>query len=407
MRIYGLLLVAVLAGNVAAQDSTLQKKDALLYEPCESLKSENAGVSISSSVAVVEKGKFGKALRFERRTINVLDNGDFSKEKSDAWICRDNTAEWLADGGINNSSCLQLNGGEISVPVTGLKAKAPNAFSFYVRRGDNAPETTSIRVNWQDGGKTLCVLNNYIPGKTFERIKLPLSSDADSGTITLAVNGAVVIDNAQFDRGVSYFNSFSQPLVMRGVDICNIPANGKYFNPEKGSVCCWLKVPWFDKSLYGEMMALISVQNAEQKKAKWGDHVILSISCIPNTVKGDKSGTLNAYIIDAENRIVSIGENLNNISVDTSAEWHLLVFSWEVKDGKALISLNIDDGKTKLTKEQPFGPLKKQEIINVGYVSGAYLNGEMDDFAIFNRPLTDAEVSAIYKSSQPLSAMLK
>jgi hypothetical protein len=83
------------------------------------------------------------------------------------------------------------------------------------------------------------------------------------------------------------------------------------------------------------------------------------------------------------------------------------VFTWEVKDGKALISLNIDDGKTKLTKEQPFGPLKKPEIINVGYVSGAYLNGEMDDFAIFNRPLTDAEVSAIYKSSQPLSAMLK
>jgi len=134
---------------------------------------------------------------------------------------------------------------------------------------------------------------------------------------------------------------------------------------------------------------------------------MLSISCIPNTVKGDKSGTLNAYIIDAENRIVSIGENLNNISVDNSVEWHLLVFTWEVKDGKALISLNIDDGKTKLTKEQPFGALKKPEIINVGYVAGAYLNGEMDDFAIFNRPLTDAEVSAIYKSSQPLSAMLK
>ncbi len=44
MRIYGLLLVVVLAGNVAAQDSTLQKKDVLLYEPCESLESSNPGV---------------------------------------------------------------------------------------------------------------------------------------------------------------------------------------------------------------------------------------------------------------------------------------------------------------------------------------------------------------------------
>jgi len=266
MNIYGLLLVAAFGSSVAAQEITLSKKDALLYEPCESLKSENDGVSISGSVAVVEKGKFGKALRFERRTVNVLDNGDFAKEKSDAWICRDNTAEWLADGGINNSACLQLNGGEISVPITGLKAKAPNAFSFYVRRVDTAPETTSIRVNWQSGGKTLCVLNNYVPGKTFERIKLPLSSDADSGTITLVVNGAVVIDNAQFDKGVSYFNSFSQPLVMRGVDVCNIPANGKYFNPEKGSIYCWLRVPWFDKSLYGEMMARLVSRTLNSKR---------------------------------------------------------------------------------------------------------------------------------------------
>ncbi|MEI6421626.1 MAG: LamG-like jellyroll fold domain-containing protein [Lentisphaerota bacterium] len=407
MRLYGVILLAALSGTVMAEEVNLQNKDVLLYEPCESLKSENAGVKFSDSIVVEEKGKFGKALRIERRTLNVLDNGDFAKENSDSWICRDNTAEWLSDGGIGNSASLQLNGGEISVPITGLKAKAPNAFSFYVRRVDNAPDTTSIRVNWQAGGKTLCVLNNYMPGKTFERIKLPLSSDADSGTITLVVNGAVVIDNAQFDKGVSYFNSFSQPLVMRGVDVCNIPADGKYLNPEKGSISCWLKVPWFDKSLYGEMMALIQVQNAEQQKAKWGDYVMLSISCIPNTVKGDSSGTLNAYLIDAENRVVAIGENLNNINVDLSSEWHLLVFTWEVKDGKAAISLNIDGGKTKLTKEQPFGPLKKPALITAGYVAGAYLNGQMDDLAIFNRPLNEAEITEIYKSSQPLSALLK
>lgn len=407
MRLKGFLLVAALTWTVMADDVNLKKSDLLLYEPCDSLKSTNDGVIISGSIAVEEKGKFGKALRIERRTLNVLANGDFAKEQSDAWICRDNSVKWLPEGGVGNSSCLKLNGGEISVPVTELKPKDFNAFSFYVRRADNAPDTSAISVNWQSGGKTLCVLNKYAPGKDFERIKLPLSSDGDSGTISLAVNGAVIIDNAQLDKGVSYFNSFSTPLVRRNVDSINVPVNGKYFNPEKGSISCWLKVPWFDKSLYGEMMSLVNVLNAEQQKAKWGDNMMLAISCIPNKFEGDNSGTLNAVMIDAETRVIGFTENLSKITVDPSLDWHLLVFTWEVKDGKAAISLNLDGGKTKLVKEQPFGPVKKPLLITFGFASGAYLNGQMDDLAIFNRPLNEAEIAEIYKSSQPLSAILK
>ena len=70
-------------------------------------------------------------------------------------------------------------------------------------------------------------------------------------------------------------------------------------------------------------------------------------------------------------------------------------------------AMYIDGDKLKINKEQPFGPNKVPVSITVGYSGGGYLNGLMDDFAIFNRPLNEAEIMAIYKSAQPLSAMLK
>ena len=38
MKLYGMMLLTALAGAAVAEDVNLQKKDVLLYEPCESLK---------------------------------------------------------------------------------------------------------------------------------------------------------------------------------------------------------------------------------------------------------------------------------------------------------------------------------------------------------------------------------
>jgi len=222
---------SVIAGNF--KDSIIFKED------CEDLKSPYPGVKISSSIKVLENGKFGKCFRIERRTVNTLANGDFKQKESDSWLYRDN-AVWQAKGGIKNSPCLKINSGEVVIPVTGLKKDSANAFSFYAK----SPENAAVSIVWECGGKENILIKDLKIGKSFTRIEAPFGALADSGSLHIQVAGAVLIDNAQIDKGVNFFNSFSTPLQRRNVDWIEIPADGRFFNAEQGAVSTWLNVPW-------------------------------------------------------------------------------------------------------------------------------------------------------------------
>ena len=406
MRLYGVILLAALAGTTMAEEVNLLKKDVLVYEPCESLASNTPGVKIPNSILVEAQGKYGKAFRIERRTLNEMGNGDFSRKESDAWIFRDNAA-WQPSGGIDNSPCLKISGGDISTPLTGLKPGIPNAFSFYAKNPASATEAT-LSVTWESGGKQDILLKDRKLGNDFERIMLPLTAEADSGTVVISVKGAVLIDNAQLDKGLGFFNSYAPPGQLRNCDIIDIPVNGKYFSPEKGAFSCWINVPWLNPEVAGDTVCtFFGVTNAEPKVKKWGATMIIGVNGIPKPKPSDKlGGTVNACMVDMENRVVGISENLANLKLD-DGPWHLCVINWELKDGKMQLSMYLDGDKLKINKEQPFGPNKVPVSITVGYSGGGYLNGLLDDFAIFNRSLTEAEIMTIYKSSQPLSAMLK
>ncbi len=406
MKLYGMMLLTALAGAAVAEDVNLQKKDVLLYEPCESLKSNNPGVKIPSSIQVEEQGKYGKAFRIERRTLNEMCNGDFSLKESDAWIFRDNAA-WQPSGGIGDSPCLKISGGDISAPLTGLKAGVPNAFSFFAKKPAYATEAT-LSVTWESGGKQDTLLKNRKLGNDFERIMLPLTAEADSGTVTISVNGEVLIDNVQLDKGLGFFNNYAPPGKMRGCDIIEIPVNGKYFSPGKGAFSCWINVPWLNPDVAGDTIcAFFGVANAAPKVRKWGATTIIEVNGFPKPKSSDaRTGTLNAYTLDSENRVVAASENMGTLKLGTEP-WHLWVVNWELKDGKMQLALYVDGDKLRIRREQPFSSCKVPTSITAGYSNGGYLNGIMDDFAIFNRPLTEAEIMAIYKSSQPLSAMLK
>lgn len=406
MRLYGMMLLASLAGTVMAEEANLQTKNVLLYEPCESLKSENAGVKIANSIQVESQGKYGKAYRIERRTLNSMINGDFAQKESNAWAYRDN-ADWQQSGGIGGGSCLKINGGDVSAPLTGLKTGTANAFSFYAKNAGQS-EDASVSVCWESGGKQNIMVKDRKLGNDFERIMLPLTAESDSGTVVISVQGAILIDNAQLDKGVGFFNSYSPPGKLRSCDIIDIPVSGKFFSPEKGSFSCWVNVPWLNTEVAGDTVcAFFGVANAEPKIKKWGAVNIIGVSGIPKNRPSDKlAGTVNAYTVDVENRVVGARENMANLKLG-DGPWHLWVVNWELKDGKMQFAMYLDGDKLKINKEQPFGPCKVPVSITVGYSGGGYLNGLMDDFAIFNRPLTEAEIMAIYKSSQPLSAMLK
>lgn len=387
---------SVIAGNL---------KDSIIFqEDCEDLKSSYPGVKISSSITVLDNGKFGKCFRIERRTVNALANGDFKQKESDAWLYRDN-ALWQKKGGIKNSSCLKIDGGEVVIPVTALKKDSANAFSFYAK----SPENGTVSVVWKCAGKEISLLKDQKIGKAFVRVKAPFGATADSGSLRIQVSGVVTIDNAQIDKGVNFFNSFSTPLKRRGVDMIKIPADGRFFKAKQGAVSVWLKVPWLNNKdvISNSICGLMVVNNEAKRKKRWGDHVIMGISCIPRkkiTEKTRKS-SFNFYTIDTKNRICPISERIIKLTDAPASGWRHLVINWQLgKDGKMKAELWLN-GKKLMEKIKPFGPVKKQKLMWVGYANGAYLNGLMDDFAIFKRPLTEDEIKQINTSDKPLSQL--
>ncbi len=391
--IIGIFANNILAGNLV--DSIIFKED------CEDLKSSYSGVKISSSIKVLPEGKFGKCFRIERRTINALSNGDFKQKESDSWLYRDN-AVWQKKGGIKNSSCLKINSGEVVIPVTGLKKNSANAFSFYAKSSKDA----AVSVVWECGGKEKILIKNQKISKSFTRIKAPFGALADSGSLHIRVTGAVLIDNAQIDKGVNFFNSFSIPLQRRNVDWIEVPADGRFFKAEQGAVSTWLKVPWLSNKdvVSDSICGLMIVNNAERKEKRWGDNVIMGINCIPRKKTSDKprKSSFNFYTIDGKNRVCSISARVINLEPAPDTAWRHVVINWQLgKDGRMKTELWLD-GKKLLEKTKPFGPVKKQKLIWIGYANGAYLNGLMDDFAIFKRPLSEEEIKQIYASSKAL-----
>lgn len=395
-----LLVITMLCG-VSCFGGDLQKT-LLFYENCNDLKSEYPGVKISSSIRIDEKGKFGNCLRIEKRTVNTLDNGDFVKKSSNSWSYRDN-AQWKESGGCKNSSSLQINGGKVNISITDIKPDYANAFSFYVKKADGSIDS-ELSVIWKSYGKEIVLLKDYKPGIDMKRVTLSLVTKGDSGTVTIAVKGSVIIDNAQLDKGVGFFNSFVKPMKRRNVDRIQIPANGKYFNQEKGAISCWINAPWLDSNVKSKSICgIFSVKNAPARIKKWGDDNVLVISCISAKKIDDNPGKLSAFTIDVQNRNTMLSEPLSEIKIDSLKPWHHIVFNWELKNGEMATSLHVDGKKRSQIK--PFGATKNPILIYIGYCSGAYLNGLLDDFAIFNRPLTDSEIETISNSNQPISKL--
>jgi hypothetical protein len=341
----------------------------LFYENCDDLKSTYPGVRISKSIRIENNGKFGKCLRIERRTVNALENGNFANASSDSFIFRGNVT-WMEKGGRANSSCLKINGGKIFIPITGLKPDNANAFSFFAKNAD-ASTNAELSVSWKTQGKTTILLKNFKPRVEMSRIKVVLTTPTDSGTVAITVKGAVIIDDAMLDKGLGFFNSYAKPLKKRNVDRIEIPANGKYFHPEKGAVSCWINAPWLNAMACSDVYCgIFTVRNAPARIKKWGDSTILNMNCSPKRTTNGKCGTLYAYIIDAKTRNASLAKPLNKLKQVPAKTWRHLVFNWNVKDKQATLSLYVD-GEKMLSTIKPFDSAKKPLLINIGNSGGS------------------------------------
>ena len=171
----------------------------------------------------------------------------------------------------------------------------------------------------------------------------------------------MLIDNAQLDKGVSFFNSYTPPLRKRLVDRIIIPANGKYYNSASGTLNCWIKCGWLDPKILGRSCALLGVNNAEKRIKKWGDHKIMFISCIPRPYAGAKSsGTLHFLAIDGKRRVAGLSErNLDKLPPLATDGWRMLSFTWQFKDGKMRFILPKKIGEVEILNN-----IKEKDFIN-------------------------------------------
>ena len=382
-------------------------KDAVsFYEDCEDRSSSYPGVKISSSIAVIDGGRFSRCFKMERRTYNALPNGDFMNKTSGSFLYRDN-AKWRQHGGIDNSSCLEITGGEVVIPLVELEKNSANAFSFYAKSNTNA----TISVSLESEGKTNTLMDNIAIGNAFKRIDVPFAAHGDSASLRLNVSSSIIIDDAQLDKGVNFFNSFSKPLKLRNVDTISIPADKQFFDAAKGAVSAWVNVPWLNSKniISNSSCCLFAVKNAKKKINKWGDHIVMVMNCIPQNKPDTErdNSLLYFFTIDSEERPCKVSERLLKLPDTTESGWRHLVYNWELKsDDNMKISIWLDGEKLTETSK-PFGPVKKPEFINIGYFDGAYLNGLVDDFAIFNRPLTEVEIQKLFNSNTPISHILQ
>jgi len=236
---------------------------------------------------------------------------------------------------------------------------------------------------------------------------VPFIAKSEEGCLRIYAEGGILIDNAQLDKGVTFFNTYCPPLKRRGVDQIIVPADGTYYSEKSGTINCWVKGPWVDPGIVACTSALFGVQNVSNKEKKWGSTTVMFISCIPKLSLEAKSGALHFITIDAKRRVAGLSEvDLSKLPPLSSDEWRMFSFTWDFNNDTMHQVLYID-GKKLFGKEIPFGPLKKPSGISIGNSGGSYLNGCLDDFAIYNRPLSEEEIKTIYDSGSPLSAITK
>ena len=394
--------VAITLMAVAASCTSASLKDSmLLYVDGESLVSTYPGVAISQSIRVVDGSKFGKALLMERRTLNLAPNGDFKAENMDGWIL--SGADRVVTGGIQNSPCLSAKDGAVAaLPLTELGVKSAYAFSFYSK----SVKAGKIIVELSMGGSVKELARIDTPAGDFARTVVSFCPDQDSGTIRLKVSGEALIDNVQLEKGATFANSFSEPLKMRGCDWITVPAGGVYFNQKQGSISCWVNAPWLENKEFSDCGgAIFSAACDKPEYTGWGANTAMNMIAWPKSKKGGvEQGNMHHVMVDRTKGMLSASFGLDQVKPSATG-WHHMVFNWKYENNQMTSEIFVDGKSVHTSKTGSFGALKPVDKIYIGFTQGSYLDGKLDDFAIWGRPLTEDEIRSIYSSNKPLSAL--
>ena len=113
----------------------------------------------------------------------------------------------------------------------------------------------------------------------------------------------------------------------------------------------------------------------------------------------DGTGVKGIFVINNMDEIrLQVSTEYDDVFPLTTDEWHLIT----IVDNSGTTQFYIDgvsQGETP-TNQDPSRAASTNNYVNLGGVPGfgAYWNGDIDDFRIYNRALSSAEVGAIYRS---------
>ena len=333
-----------------------------------------AGVKVSGSVRKVP-GKFGKAFLIERRTVNFFDPADVILTGGAALTGKSNKLTLPANG------CAAL-------PLTGLRKGSRHTLSFlYSGSG-------KIKVLLDDAETAV-----FEAGKAIKEAEVTLTALEDSHTIRITALKGACLNQVMLDKNCIFANTYHAPGVKRGVDKIWIDP-GKFYNERQGSITLWFKAPWMKKVnfLEGET-AFFGLHRKEKRNNRIVEQATHSAVLW-------RGGIHERFWGRDRSSYGVLDFKFKELEKIAPGEWHFLVFNWKYEKGKLHFDVSVDNGRL-FSKSVPYVFGGKPENFSAGSSGGYYLNGAIDDFAVWGRPLTADEKTLLYHSEKPLLETIK
>ncbi len=387
---------------------TAELKNALLfYDDCDDRKNPDKNVRLRTGLPP-EPGKFGNALRIRRRMVNLAANGDFEKPLSDNWILSGN-AKLLENKGVKNGRGIMLrDGASAALPLPKLRPGGLYSISFSACAVPGKENDAKVSLELSSGTQTVKPLEKVsVSDSGFARFQAAVKSADDCGTLRLrAAKGAIIIDKISIIAGDNREDSFTPPLKMLSRDGIFVPV--EYIDVKSGSFSCWIKAPWLRTGFENTYPAGILEVAAERPEnvRKNIPHNALGIICWFSRKKNVPRKKMHLVAKGKSGSYAETSIDLNKLTSDTE-KWYHFVFNWWRKGRKMHLQIYVD-GKLRISAERPFnGQDRSPKRMIIGFCGGAYLNGLIDECAIFKRPLTAEEVKSLSESNSPLSIINK
>lgn len=365
--------IAAWYGIFPVHAGTLQE-DLKFYLSCDDMTPPVPGCRIQSSIRL-RPGKFGKSFLIERRTENSASPGETI----------------LGNGavlqGTDNILTLPPNG-FAALPFPQIKPGSENCLSFLYKGSGR------ITVELDSGNEKTTLAELTASGQE-RHAAITVIPKGDSATLRIRSDQPVVLRQLMFDRDIPFANTYQPPGQIRNVDWIVIPP--QLFDRRSGAFACWIKAPWLNKSSTVSRIGLLSVRWAKTTKGKVGTNHLKWISL------------WNGKIYDANRGKDSSAQpsfQLKDLEQKNADAWHHFVFNWNYADGILKAEILVDG---KLADSKTTRCILNPEPIDfiVGYAVGYYLNGQMDDIALFKRPLTGEEVRKIVSAEKPIPEAIR